>query len=1067
MARALSGPFLYDKIGYMSPEKFLHTKDGDLQRSEDVYDAVEKQDRLNLARRHDILENTDTEELSGYKEELESLKRTPNTPEARIEAYLSRLENIFLNENVNKRTRNVELLKPYIHSAFAIEEGDVPESYWNLQRKVAREEGRDFPETISGAQMKDAFEKISEDQKHSLDHWLEYLTGPDALYPTWFKFFTIKSVLGLAEYDKKEHKFPKRTKSTTGLYPDLNAEALSYVCEFLEKQLKKERVENPIPEPANPYANEAKPVSDDEFQDIISSENFAKYYGFTLEHMTSQKELWPETRGEWRSFNKGEDAQLVKSLQGKGTGWCTAGAGMAENQLSRGEFHVYYSLDMLGQPTVPRLAIRMEGECVAEVRGVEANQNVDPFITPILEEKLPEFGKQGERYMKQAADMRRLTEIDTKAKLDSELTPKDLRFLYEMDDRIVSFRQRGQDPRIKEIRDQREWREDMQNIYTVNSGEELAQKLLADKKSSVLLEHLGSISGLSTETALSFIKTGAGQPVLRNWESFDNLDQVKIVDALIENNHDVEVAENLDKFTSLSQQEIVDKLFKRGSGLTVARNFDVFTEINQGNIYDRLLKKGKTEGIAQNINKFTELDPADIAMDLVKAGSIDVVLSYYESFGKLDDQYFAEYAVGTGKMKDLALSLDKFSSIAGEAVADKLLSQGFGDYVAKNVDVFPDLDRQDIADRLVESGRISGILSSMDKFSNVSLGLEKMGEIFFKNLSDRDPSLRNIGVFSSEFQLRCTKALIERGEELAVAAQIKNLNKEIHKDISLQISNLSLGLHLASIFNQFNSFSEIDLSVAFKLLRQHKSSDVIATIDKYIDLDHQQFIDQLNLEEVADKIHKFKNLNQETFEKLLTTPAKGSGARGVNFDYLLRSIDSFIISDHQSIADKLVDLNQQDKLTENLDKFQNLNPETAKILLPLNSYLVAKNIGKFSGIDRQKIVDEIISLNEMSSISANLSNFAEISQESLEKIITRQSLSDVIQGLRYFDIKRFDQDSLATKFLETESNVYFCGLRDLDKYNFLTKEQLDELNKLPQDMRADAAKKMANANTGV
>jgi len=61
---------------------------------------------------------------------------------------------------------------------------------------------------------------------------------------------------------------------------------------------------------------------------------------------------------------------LVKSLQGHGTGWCTAGETTTESQLSSGDFYVYYTLDKEGNPTIPRLAVRMEGSQIAEIRGV-------------------------------------------------------------------------------------------------------------------------------------------------------------------------------------------------------------------------------------------------------------------------------------------------------------------------------------------------------------------------------------------------------------------------------------------------------------------------------------------------------------------------------------------------------------------------------------------------------------------------------------------------------------------------------------------------------------------------
>jgi len=73
----------------------LHLKNPELQKSEEVQDAVEKQERL-----------------TGEK--------IPNNPNERIEAYLGRLEKIFLNPDERVRERNIEMLRPAIYENFLI-----------------------------------------------------------------------------------------------------------------------------------------------------------------------------------------------------------------------------------------------------------------------------------------------------------------------------------------------------------------------------------------------------------------------------------------------------------------------------------------------------------------------------------------------------------------------------------------------------------------------------------------------------------------------------------------------------------------------------------------------------------------------------------------------------------------------------------------------------------------------------------------------------------------------------------------------------------------------------------
>ena len=68
---------------------------------------------------------------------------------------------------------------------------------------------------------------------------------------------------------------------------------------------------------------------------------------------------------------------LAQSLRSWNTGWCTAGTRTAAHQLSMGDFYVYYTQDEEGKDVVPRVAIRMEDGSVAEVRGINPDQNLN------------------------------------------------------------------------------------------------------------------------------------------------------------------------------------------------------------------------------------------------------------------------------------------------------------------------------------------------------------------------------------------------------------------------------------------------------------------------------------------------------------------------------------------------------------------------------------------------------------------------------------------------------------------------------------------------------------------
>ena len=109
----------------------------------------------------------------------------------------------------------------------------------------------------------------------------------------------------------------------------------------------------------------------------------------------------------------------------------------------------------------------MEGDNIAEVRGIEADQNLEGALVPIAEAKMNEVDPKGaEAYKKKAEDMRQLTEIYRKHTDGEELTREDLRFLYEIDDDIEGFGYEN-DPRIGNILGGRNMRQDLSFVLDV------------------------------------------------------------------------------------------------------------------------------------------------------------------------------------------------------------------------------------------------------------------------------------------------------------------------------------------------------------------------------------------------------------------------------------------------------------------------------------------------------------------------------------------------------------------------------------------------------------------------
>lgn len=381
-------------------------------------------------------------------------ERVPQNPLARIQNYLNRFNEITDREDPTKREHGIDAIKRLLYSKYVVKPDEIPENYFDNQRRLAREQGHGNIEITS--EMRDQLtEVIIADQRSSLDKWIDYFASPDSPYSDNLKYFTLRSVLNMAEYDKEKKIYPQRSKGTTKPFPDLNREALAYVLDAIEKKYKGQNIDLLTLD-----SQDAK-----EFERLLAGENFAKLYAWAIGKVTpaSPEEL-SATRGEWVKYNQGSDHMpLVESLQGHGTGWCTAGESVAATQLRNGDFYVYYSLDKSGKSTIPRAAIRMQGSRIVEVRGIAKEQNLDPFVVPTVEEKLKEF-PDGSAYQRRVNDMRRLTAIENQIKAGQNPTAQDLTFLYEIDVPIEGFGFE-KDPRIKELRSRRNPDEDISIVF--------------------------------------------------------------------------------------------------------------------------------------------------------------------------------------------------------------------------------------------------------------------------------------------------------------------------------------------------------------------------------------------------------------------------------------------------------------------------------------------------------------------------------------------------------------------------------------------------------------------------
>ena len=422
----------------------------------------------------------------------------------KIEKYMQRLEDVTKKACEHDK---INLIKKYYYKKYVIKEQNVPESYFKKQEKIALDRGYGHVKYDEKTK-KQEIEHIINEQKKSLDMWLDYLFSKDTdMYPTWFKYYVFQGMLKLGFFDKEKNSYTKRTESTVKPFIELNREALSLIYSELVKVLNKESID------------------DKKLNELINNGSFSKLYSYAILKLDSVKnDGFKSDDGIWKKYNKGSNPEILfNDINGKGTGWCTAGGiETARVHINGGDFHVYYTKDRERNYTKPRIAIRMEGNQIAEIRGISENQNIETNMEKVVDKKLEEF-PDGDEYKKKVKDMEMLTYIYTKHENKGELTKTDLRFLYEIDDKITGFGY-ARDPRIEELLQERNVRKDL--TLVLDCKEKNISLTEEEALSGNIIYHYGSLwlNNLTNAEGLKFPDKIGGDLYLRSLTSAKGLE---------------------------------------------------------------------------------------------------------------------------------------------------------------------------------------------------------------------------------------------------------------------------------------------------------------------------------------------------------------------------------------------------------------------------------------------------------------------------------------------------------------------------------------------------------------
>ena len=771
-----------------------------------------------------------------------------DTPSEKIDRYLDRLEDV---HNIAKTSdHKMDLLKKFYYDKYVIKE--LPDSYVRLQQKIARERGYGDID-VTDKEKVEMLNQVQKEQEKSLDSWIDYLCSDDVVYPIWFKNYAFQGMIKLGKYDKENKSFKKRSSTTTEPFLDLNREVLAKIYDTLSKEIGK---------------NE---LTEADTKVLESGESFNKLYVYYLINSGS-KSKDEIIDGVWIKYDQGSDStKLCDSLQGKNTGWCTAGYETAKFQLSNGDFYVYYTEDENGKYTNPRIAIRMDGHStIREVRGVGPAQNLEGDMTDIADKKLDEFPDK-EKYKKKINDMRQLTEIDKKTKNGEELTSDELVFLYEINDKIDGFGYQ-KDPRIEQIQEKRNIKKDLSFIYGLE--EKNIATSMSDFENNDVVIYCGDFKytpGLHLER-LRIILEDAYFDKLKSAKGLESL-QIIGGDARFDNLEKAEGLENLQYigacagFGNLKSAKGLESLQNIGSGaffdnLEKAEGLENLQYIG-GTAYFHKLKSAKGLNSLQSIGGDAYFDKLKSAKGLGSLRSVDGTAYFH-------------------KLKS-ANGLNSLRSVDGDACFDELKSaKGLGSLRSIGKDAqFENLEKAEGLENL----QIIGGIAWFEKLRSAKgLGsLQRINEdARFKNLEKAEGlnSLQSIGgdaQFDNLEKAEGLNSLQSIGGD-AVFLELKSA-KDLNSLRSIggdaQFDNLEKAEGL-------NNLQYIGGNARFYLLKTAEDLENLQNIDR------DAWFNDLNK---AEGLEKLQNIGGLAYFPYLKTAKNLKGLRSIGGDAHFESLE--------------------------------------------------------------------------------------------------------------------------------------------------------------------------------
>lgn len=305
-------------------------------------------------------------------------------------------------------------------------------------------------------------------QRESLERWLDYLTSPRTRqsFPPLFRYWVMEEVAKLGSYDRRRCDFNTRSRHTLAPWPPLYPEAVNLVFEEIKRR-----------ERGEPSALIFEDVEKRRaLEDALEKGNFGRLYALAIENIRERiysPENLMRIDGVWKVYAGPQSlTELMIDLEGCFSGWC-----LEESPQSALYYLERYSyLQIFYTPTkngrwIPRVAVVNGGYGgIAEVRGIAEDQLLDPWIEPhILKitKDVPYF----RQWLKRRDTIKRLAEIYDRFAKGEELTISDLNFIYGFEEKIPPVETiiglPTEDWRLGRIKTNRDPRKDLAIIFGV------------------------------------------------------------------------------------------------------------------------------------------------------------------------------------------------------------------------------------------------------------------------------------------------------------------------------------------------------------------------------------------------------------------------------------------------------------------------------------------------------------------------------------------------------------------------------------------------------------------------